>query len=58
MKENVYHTKDQKAKVNPPETTDSAESNPGGSNTTNINKNSIQGASAKHLAIAPFLDGK
>lgn len=58
IKEHIYHTKQQKARVNPPETTDSAESNPGGSNTTNINKNSIQGPSASHQAIAPFLDGK
>jgi hypothetical protein len=57
IEEHIYHGKDNSpVVVNAPETTHSSESNPGGSNTQNINLNSIQGASP-HPVVAPFLQG-
>lgn len=52
----MFHGKTAPLVVNPPETTDSAQSNQSGSSTTNIRKNSIGGASVVPI-IAPFLEG-
>jgi len=56
IQEHIYHGKDGAITVNPPETTDSAESNPVGSSTININKATIGGASSTPV-VAPFLQG-
>lgn len=56
INEHMFHGKTAPVVVNPTRTVDSAESNPVGSSTININKNSIGGVS--HAAvIAPFLEG-
>lgn len=57
ISEHIYHGKTDATKnVNPPETIHTSESNPGGNDTSNININSIGGASATPV-VAPFLEG-
>lgn len=52
----MFHGTAAPVTVNPPQTTDSAPSNPVGSSTININKVNIGGASSTPV-IAPFLQG-